>query len=255
MANTGLANALQQLTCAGPAAPTPDWAGYATNPGLDSDAVRERRGRNPLREQRAERPARRAKDYTSPRSVRGNLQWSGFDPRTTCSTPRSAGPTRSTSNQPETVDLNFNPTQRFTLASEGNRPVFVNPTSIDPATGRHRRGRRPRQHGVQPRVRSCRTDLTSTSKQLQVSLSPDDVQHEVELELCVHLPGVPGADRRLQQHRRRTRYDPAVGARRTATGATRSSTRCSTTSSTRCACRGPAASSRARRSRRSSRAT
>ena len=33
------------------------------------------------------------------------------------------------------IDLNFDPTVRFTLADEGGRPVFVNPTSIVPTSG------------------------------------------------------------------------------------------------------------------------
>ena len=35
----------------------------------------------------------------------------------------------------EAYDLNFNPTTRFSLASEGGRPMFVSPSSIVPSTG------------------------------------------------------------------------------------------------------------------------
>ena len=37
--------------------------------------------------------------------------------------------------QPGTLDLNFGGAQRFTLPAEGDRPVFVSPTSIVPSTG------------------------------------------------------------------------------------------------------------------------
>ena len=37
--------------------------------------------------------------------------------------------------QPGTIDLNFAGAQRFTLPAEGDRPVFVSPTSIVPSTG------------------------------------------------------------------------------------------------------------------------
>ena len=33
------------------------------------------------------------------------------------------------------TDLNLNTTPQFTLANEGNRPVFVSPNAIDPTTG------------------------------------------------------------------------------------------------------------------------
>ena len=169
MANTGLANALQQITCAGAAAPTPDWSDYATNQGLIPTQCANGLAGTPFSSS-APNVLLAAKDYTSPRSVRGNLQWTGSILDNLFNA--TFGGTYSQNlNQPETVDLNFSPTQRFALTGEGNRPVFVNPTSIDPNSGIVAAGDG-RVSTLFNRVTQLRTDLNSTSKQLQVSLSP-----------------------------------------------------------------------------------
>jgi hypothetical protein len=169
MANTGLANAVQQITCAGSAVPMPDWEGYATNPASIPSQCATGAGPTPFASS-APNVLLAAKDYTSPRSLRGNLVWRGAILQNLFNA--SFGGTYSLNmNQPETVDLNFNPTERFTLASEANRPVFVNPTSIDPTTGVIAAG----DGKVSPsfnRVTQLRTDLLSNTKQLQVQLSP-----------------------------------------------------------------------------------
>src|SRR5207248_2059038 len=36
---------------------------------------------------------------------------------------------------PSVADINFKPTSQFTLAAEGNRPVFVTPASVVPISG------------------------------------------------------------------------------------------------------------------------
>ncbi len=169
MASTGLANALQQLTCAGAATPTPDWAGYATNQGSIPSQCASGGAATPYANS-APNVVLAAKDYTSARSVRGNLQWSGSILGNLLNAAAS-GIYSVNLNQPETVDLNFNSSPRFTLASEANRPVFVNPTSIDPASGVIAAG----DGRVSPlfdHVSQLRTDLTSTSTQLQLQLTP-----------------------------------------------------------------------------------
>jgi hypothetical protein len=169
MGTTGLANAIQQLTCAGSATPMPDWSGYFLNPSSVPTTCANGASPTPFATT-APNVLMTAKDYTAPRSVRGNLQWRGnildnlFN--------ATFGGTYSRNlNQTEAVDLNVNPTERFTLADEANRPVFVNPSSIDPATGviAAGDGRVSTQFN---RVSQLRTDLTSVSRQLQVSLSP-----------------------------------------------------------------------------------
>jgi hypothetical protein len=169
MASTGLANALQQITCAGAAVPVPDWSDYATNPGLIPSQCANGAIPTPFASS-APNVLLAAKDYTAPRSIRGNLNWSGAILHNLFNANVNATYSLN-ENQPESVDLNFSATPRFTLASEGNRPVYVNPTSIDPATGVIAAG----DGRVSPlfdRVTQLRTDLTSNTKQFQVTLTP-----------------------------------------------------------------------------------
>ncbi len=169
MANTGLANALQQITCAGNAAPAPDWQDYANSPGLIPSQCAAGSAGTPFASS-APNVLLAANDYTSPRSLRGNLQWTGAILNNLFNA--TFGGTYSLNmNQPETVDLNFNPTERFALASEGNRPVYVNPTSIDPNSGIIASGDG-RISSAFNRVTQLRTDLTSRTQQLQLSLGP-----------------------------------------------------------------------------------
>lgn len=169
MGTTGLANAVQQLTCAGSATPTPDWSGYFLDPSSIPTTCANGSTPTPFATT-APNVLMTARDYTAPRSLRGNLQWRGNILNNLFNA--SFGGTYSRNlNQLESVDLNVNPTERFTLADEANRPVFVNPSSIDPNTGviAAGDGRVSTQFN---RVSQLRSDLTSVSRQLQVSLSP-----------------------------------------------------------------------------------
>ena len=169
MSNTGLANALQQIICAGSSAPVPDWTNYATSAGTIPSTCAAGAPGTPF-SSNAPNVLLAAKDYTAPRSVRGNLQWTGSILNNLFNA--TFGGTYSLNlNQQESVDLNFNPTQRFTLAGEGNRPVFVNSTSIDPNSGIIASGDG-RVSTAFNRVSQLRTDLTSHSAQLQISLAP-----------------------------------------------------------------------------------
>ncbi|MGH7656021.1 MAG: TonB-dependent receptor [Gemmatimonadaceae bacterium] len=169
MANTGLANAVQQITCAGAAVPMPDWQGYATDPSSIPSQCASGGTPTPFASS-APNVLLAAKDYTAPRSVRGNLGWRGSILDNLFSANFNA--TYSVNmNQLETVDLNFDPAEQFALGSEGNRPVYVNPSSIDPATGVIAAGDG-RISSAFNRVSQLRTDLTSRTQQYQVQLSP-----------------------------------------------------------------------------------
>src|SRR5205085_3027099 len=74
-------------------------------------------------------------------------------------------------NQTNMFDLNFNPASQFALASEANRPVFVTTAQIDPASG-FVSPSAARLSSSFNRVNEIRSDLTSQSEQLQVSMSP-----------------------------------------------------------------------------------
>jgi hypothetical protein len=167
--NTGLANALQQVNCVGVAAPAPNWAGYLANPATVPSQCADGTSGSVFAST-APNVVLFANDYASPRSVRSNLQWSGpvLDNRLN----GTFEVTYSLNlNQPGTVDLNFTPVTRFTLADEGGRPVYVQPTSIDPTTG-FIASRDARVSQLYNRVTQNRSDLKSESQQFRASISP-----------------------------------------------------------------------------------
>ena len=167
--NTGLPSAVQQLDCVGPATPVPDWASYAS-------------GQSPIPATCADGTSGTvfanstpnvflfAKDFAAPRSVRSNLQWNGpvLGNRLMATV---EGVYSRNLDQGGIVDLNFNPAQQFTLADEGNRPVYVQPTSIVPTTGAIASGDA-RVSARYAHVSELRSDLQSESRQLSVRVSP-----------------------------------------------------------------------------------
>ncbi|HEU4995091.1 MAG TPA: hypothetical protein VFT29_09725, partial [Gemmatimonadaceae bacterium] len=74
-------------------------------------------------------------------------------------------------NQQSTVDRNFNPAQRFSLAGEGGRPIYVSETSIVPTTGAiaSQDTRRSQRYA---RVSELLSDLRSESYQATINVSP-----------------------------------------------------------------------------------
>ena len=111
-----------------------------------------------------------ASNYTAPRSLRSNLQWNGPVLNNRFSATIEATYSANM-NQASPVDINFNPDTRFTLATEGGRPVFVQPSSIVPATGAIALT----DSRVSPlfsRVTEIRSDLRSESRQVSLRLSP-----------------------------------------------------------------------------------
>jgi Carboxypeptidase regulatory-like domain len=167
--NTGLAGAIQQLTCIGGATPVPDWNAYASNTSAVPTRCADGSLGTPFANA-APNVTLFAKNYAAPRSVRSNLQWNG--PILANRFSATVEGTYSLNlNQQGPLDLNFKPQTRFTLADEGGRPVFVQPTSIVPATGANAS----QDARVSPkfsRVSELRSDLESQSRQLTFRLSP-----------------------------------------------------------------------------------
>jgi hypothetical protein len=125
----GLSTGTSQIICVGPSAPTPDWASYLADPatipaecaGPDSAILR--------------RPNVTVidPDFGAPRAWRGSLGVSHrFFRRYTLSL--NAAYARGV-NQTGARDLNLNAAPQFTLADEGNRPVYVPAGAISPFTG------------------------------------------------------------------------------------------------------------------------
>lgn len=167
--NTGLPTGVQQLTCVGSATPVPDWDLYLTNPSATPTTCADGSTGTPFANS-APNVTLFDRDYQSQRSLRSNLSWSGAILNNRFTTNVEATYSRNM-NQPSTVDLNFNPEVRFMLPDEDGRPVFVQPTSIVPATGSIASGAG-RKTDLFSRVSQQRSDLRSESRQLSVRLSP-----------------------------------------------------------------------------------
>ncbi len=166
--NTGLASAVQQLMCVGPAAPVANWSAYA-NPATIPDRCADG-STGTVFANGAPNVSLFAKDYRAPRSVRSNLNWGGavLGNRLFATID---GTFSYNLNQGSFTDLNFAGVQRFALANEGNRPVYVLASSIFPATGGIASGDA-RKASQFSRVTEQRSDLNSMSRQLSLRISP-----------------------------------------------------------------------------------
>lgn len=164
---TGLADAARSLACIGSAVPTPDWAAYQTSlASLPSACTTS--SSTPVFADAAPSVQLFDKSYAAPRSWRGNLAYSSSTHGWTWGV---EGLVALNLDQPGRVDLNFDPTPRFTLAGEG-RPVYVTSSSIVPSTG-VTSGSAARLDGAFGHVIDNVSSLRSTSRQITFSLSPD----------------------------------------------------------------------------------
>ncbi|HET9423969.1 MAG TPA: hypothetical protein VFO55_01250, partial [Gemmatimonadaceae bacterium] len=167
--NTGLPSAVQQLTCVGDATPIPDWDLYLTRPDLVPTECADGSGGSVFA---SSLPSVTLVDgrYAPSRRISTDLNWRGA----VLSNRFMATVTGSFAlnlNQPGEIDLNFDPTVRFTLPEEGDRPVFVNTSSIVQTSGAIA-SRDARRSPLFNRVTQVNSDLRSTAKQLTLSLSP-----------------------------------------------------------------------------------
>ncbi|MET0399018.1 MAG: carboxypeptidase-like regulatory domain-containing protein [Longimicrobiaceae bacterium] len=166
--NTGLPVDARQIMCVGPAAPVPQWWTYAADPGTIPDRCADG-STGTVFSSAAPGVTLFSPDFRPQSSIRSNLSWNGSVLRGRLSLVVE-GTYSVNLHQQRTLDLNFDPTARFTLAGEG-RPVFVDPASIVPATGSvASRGARVSQ--AFSAVSEVRSDLESRSTQLSLRLSP-----------------------------------------------------------------------------------
>lgn len=130
---TGLSNGELQLVCVGAAVPTPNWQGYLSNPNAIPAACADGSGAaGPLSTSRPN-VTTFSRGFAAPRSIRGSLGVSKrFHQWYTVSL--DASYTRGVSLY-GVSDLNLLPTPKFSLASEGNRPVYVPANTIVASTG------------------------------------------------------------------------------------------------------------------------
>ena len=128
---TGLAEGERQVFCVGAGLPLPNWSGYALDPSTIPTACLA--GGAPI--QRATLPSVIAFDpgYGNPQAWRGSL---GLSRRLFGRFFGNVDVAMTEGVQQLSVrDLNLNTTPRFTLAGEGDRPIFVDPALIVPTTG------------------------------------------------------------------------------------------------------------------------
>ncbi|HEX6558795.1 MAG TPA: hypothetical protein VF021_05015, partial [Longimicrobiales bacterium] len=166
--NTGLPNGTTQIVCVGPAAPVPDWASYAANSANIPDSCADG-STGSVFSNAAPNVTLFASDYVPQKTIRSNASWSGnvLDGRFSLSV---EGIYSRNLNQQRFVDLNFDPTTRFTLADDG-RPVYVAPASIVAATGAIASSDARRSQAF-AHATEMRSDLQSHTAQLSVRLAP-----------------------------------------------------------------------------------
>jgi Carboxypeptidase regulatory-like domain len=127
---TGLTNGQAQLVCVGPSVPQPDWAAFIANPASVPSSCD---GPSQIFGNQRRNVTVFAPDFGAPRAWRGSL---GFNRRIAerYNVSLDAAYSRGVA-QTSAIDLNLNTVPKFTLASEGGRPVFTPAATIIPSTG------------------------------------------------------------------------------------------------------------------------
>lgn len=169
MSNTGLPDAARQVVCVGVAVPRPAWSAYLSDPDAIPGECADGSTGSPLA---SNAPEVSLFDplWAAARSLRANLNWAGavlgnrllgFADLTYSRNRR----------QPGVVDLNFNPTIRFSLAEEAGRPVYVDAATIVSGTGAvpAAGARLAPELGT---VMQQRSDLASDNRQLSIGFQP-----------------------------------------------------------------------------------
>jgi hypothetical protein len=169
LSNTGLASAVSQLVCAGDAVPRADWAAFANDPSTIPSQCADGSTTSAFASS-APDVALFDQHFRAPRSVRSNINWSGavLGNRLIAGVDATYSLNQS---QASVVNLNFDPTIRFRLASENNRPIFAEPRSVVSSTGSVSvtDARLFQPFG---NILEQRSDLSSISRQLTLSLQP-----------------------------------------------------------------------------------
>lgn len=164
--HTGLAGSAQSLSCVGSAVPVPDWSRFLADPGSVPSQCTDGSG---VLAELAPPATLIDRTYDVARSWRASLDWNSnigfFLVRVSMLGTYDL-------NQPGTVDANFGGTQKFTLAGEGNRPVFVSTAAIDPASGAVSAAESRRSNAF-GRVGVRTSDLHGYGGQVTFSIAPD----------------------------------------------------------------------------------
>lgn len=163
---TGLPGTTQRLICTGPAAPIPDWAAYMQDPSSVPSTCA---GGSPVFADTARTALMVDPSFRPMHSWRGTL---GFTQMFWENYVAVDGTYSLNLNQPGTLDLNFAGAPKFTLSSEGNRPVFVSQSSIVGSTGSVS-AVESRRSPAFSRVTDRVSDLKGDTKQVTAYLLPN----------------------------------------------------------------------------------
>lgn len=128
---TGMASGLRELRCIDAATPQPQWDRYGDVAAIPTACALG--GGDPELAQSALPVSLYSPAFALGHSMRTDLQWTAPLSRTVQLSVR--GMTAINARQPSIVDLNFDGVPRFSLADEGNRPVFTPVTSVGAENG------------------------------------------------------------------------------------------------------------------------
>lgn len=159
-------NSPSVLRCIGAAVPVIDWQLLRT--GAEAPSACEGSASESSLSERVEHLELASRSLRAPTSVRANLAWT-----------RTVGPITTTlegaysinRNQPGFIDANFAGRPYFRLHDEADRPVFLDPSAIDPASGlaTYTSARLVPEYG---RVLVHRSDLRSIGQRLTMVVAP-----------------------------------------------------------------------------------
>lgn len=164
--HTGLATGVEQIDCVGASVPIPNWSSFASSPtNLPLECADAFGGTTSIIPDPSVFAYSRA--FQPTRSWRGALGLSG------ALSQRLSGAISGTyafnSHLPDGFNENFGGSQRFALASEGGRPVFVDPSDIVPSTGVIRSSASRRRSEFGPVINE-RSDLRGWSRDITAML-------------------------------------------------------------------------------------
>ena len=169
MSATGLRSSTQSISCVGSAVPFPAWDAFLTDaasiPTRCADG-----SAGTVYATGAPNVTLFAPAFREPKSLRGAVDWSGpvLDNRFVLGVQAIAS---NGLHQAAGLDLNLRRTPQFSLANEGDRPVYADPSAIFPATGSIAAGAG-RLSTDFARVWMQQSDLAIHSRELRVNLKP-----------------------------------------------------------------------------------
>jgi hypothetical protein len=179
-AATGLPGGTSILSCVGSATPIPDWDGYdAGSAAVPTTCV----GGGGVLAESAPAVTLIDPGFDVPRSWRASFDWTTSIKHWVVKLGTLASYDLA---QPGIIDANFAGTQRFSIANEADRPVFVSTGSIDPNSGAvsAAESRVSSQFG---RVTTRKSDLRGYGGQVTLGLSPDVFKFRTRFQLFTSL--------------------------------------------------------------------